>query len=101
MGSSRDGDCSTKGVQELSYNGLTRTVFCAAKAQDTKDAAKHRLSGLYSLISYCVNNHLKAYIVNINWKIHIKKAKILSILAKKVNLTTQHKKFNCLAELLF
>ena len=47
MGSSGDGDFSRLGVQELSYKGLTRAVFCVAKAQDTKDAAKQRLSGLY------------------------------------------------------
>ena len=31
MGSSRDGNCST--VQKLSYKGLTRAVFCLAKAK--------------------------------------------------------------------
>ena len=48
MGSSRDWDCSRQRVQELSYKCLTRAVFCAAKAQDTKDAAKQRLSGLFT-----------------------------------------------------
>ena len=46
MGSSGDGDFSRLGVQELSYKGLTRAVFCVAKAQDTKDAASQRLSCL-------------------------------------------------------
>ena len=34
------------GVQRLSYQGLTRAVFCVAKAQDTKHAAKQRVSDL-------------------------------------------------------
>ena len=46
MGSSGDGDFSRFGVQELSYKGLTRAVFCVAKAQDAIDAAKQRLSAL-------------------------------------------------------
>ena len=49
MGCSRDGDCSTQGFQELCYEGaegLTRAVFCVAKAQDAIDAAKQRLSSL-------------------------------------------------------
>ena len=49
MKSSRDGDCSIYGVHELSYKGLTRIVFCIAKAHDTKDAAKQRLSDLYAV----------------------------------------------------
>ena len=36
------------GVQEVSYLGLTRAVFFLAKAQDTKDAAKQRLSDLFN-----------------------------------------------------
>ena len=33
--------------REFRYKCLTRAVFCVAKAQDTKDAATQRLSGLY------------------------------------------------------
>ena len=51
MGSSGDGEfmrwgIQEMGVQELSYYCLTRAVFCVAKAQDTKHAAKHRVSDL-------------------------------------------------------
>ena len=37
------------GSSGLSNKGVTLAVFCVAKAQDTKDAAKHRLNGLFSL----------------------------------------------------
>ena len=50
MGSSGDGEFRRWGVQDLSYQGLTRAVFCVAKAQDTKDAAKQRLSALYTFM---------------------------------------------------
>ena len=60
MGSSGDGEfmrwgIQEMGVQELSYQGLTRAVFCVAKAQDTKHAAKQRVSDLLqenSIIEY-------------------------------------------------
>ena len=55
MASSRDREFRRWGVHEMGivadreirYKCLTRAVFCVAKAQDTKDAAKQRLSGLY------------------------------------------------------
>ena len=54
MASSRDREFRRWGVHEMGivadrefkYKCLTRAVFCVAKAQDTKDAAKQRLSGL-------------------------------------------------------
>ena len=54
MGSLGDGEfmrwgIQEMGVQELSYQGVTRAVFCVAKAQDTKHAAKQRVSDLYIL----------------------------------------------------
>ena len=59
MGRSRDGELRRWGVHEMGivadrefrYKCLTRAVFCVAKAQDTKDAAKQRLSGLF-IINY-------------------------------------------------
>ena len=52
MRSSGDGEfmrggIQEMGVQELSYYGLTRAVFCVAKAKDTKHAAKQRVSDLF------------------------------------------------------
>ena len=37
--------------REFRYKCLTRAVFCVAKAQDTKDAATQRLSGLSKLMT--------------------------------------------------
>ena len=59
MGSSRDEEFMRWGVYEMGslgdeefmrwvklLQGLTRAVFCVAKAQDTKHAAKQRVSDL-------------------------------------------------------
>ena len=48
--STKYGHFSRQGFQELSNKGLTRAVFCVAKAQDAIDAAKQRLSALYKII---------------------------------------------------
>ena len=67
-------------VQELSYQGLTQAVFCVPKAQDTKDAAKQRLSDMYlkflwaqkqlrnmkkRLLKYCAQ-----HAPNFKWKVN-------------------------------
>ena len=51
MRSSQGVDCSTYGVQEVSFKVLTLAVFCVSKVQDTKDTAKQRLSDLLILNS--------------------------------------------------
>ena len=48
-------------VQELSYQGLTRAVFCVAKAQDAKHAAKQRVSDLY-VIKPTLHTHGRTYV---------------------------------------
>ena len=40
MGSLGDQEFVRLGVQELGYQGLTRTAVCVAKAQDTKAASE-------------------------------------------------------------
>ena len=69
------------GFQELSYKGLTRAVFCVAKAHDAKDAAKQRLSALYFFILRHLR-HFCAYLTSTSVLTYMCMHKVLNTLFK-------------------